>query len=169
MEKKSLSHSMFTMWRCVVAIAHADGKLVKEELDHFEKLFENLLHYFDLTQHQRNVFAEDLYAARNIDELFSEINEPEARDTLAGFAADLAWIDGDLDPAEEKILKRLHLYNLPGYDRAALLDEIRTSVRKNKHSWDKERAQLRSEAQARNPYFRAIDLLLSRLGMDVLK
>lgn len=169
MEKKALSHSMFTMWRCVVAIAHADGKLVKEELDHFEKLFDNLLHYFDLTQHQRTVFSEDLYKARSVDELFAEINDPEARDMLTGFAEALAWIDGDLDPAEEKILKRLHLYNPPGYDRAALLDEIRTSVRKNKQSWDKERAALRDQAQARNPYFRAVDLLLTHLGIDVLK
>lgn len=167
-EKKPLSTGMFYMWRCLVAIAHADGKLQKEELDYFEKLFDNLLQYFDLTQEQRDAFADDLYTPQSVDALFSRINEPEPRDILIGFAEELAWLDGVLDAKEEDILNRLHLQNPASHDREQLLGEIRADMARHKAEWDAERTMIRNSGRARNPLFRAVDVVLMKLGIDIL-
>lgn len=168
MSRKTLSTGMFYMWRCIVAIGHADGRLGKEELDHFEKLFDNLLRYFDMTQEQRDTFADDLYTVQDVDDLFRHINDPEARDMLVGFAEELAWIDGELDPGEEAVLERLRLKNPERYDRKKLLEDIRSDIVRHKSEWEAERARMRERARGRNPYFHAADVILMRLGIDVL-
>lgn len=166
--KKSLSTSAFYMWRCLVALAHADGKLQKEELDYFEKVFDNLPRYYALTQAQRDAFANDLYTPQDIDALFSHINDPEARAVLIGFAEDLALIDGNLHPNEKDILQKLHLKNPRAYDTEELLGDIRRDIEKNRLLWEKERAAMRETARARNPLFTAVDIVLMRFGIDIL-
>lgn len=166
--KQALSTGMFYMWRCVIALAHADGKLAPAELAYLDKMLGNLLQYYDLTAEQKDAFAADLQNPQDIDMLFSRINEPEARDMLIGFAEELAWIDGELSADEEAVLKRLRLRNPEQFDRAALLEEIRADIARHRSEWDAERSALRKEARARNPYFYAADVILMKAGVDVL-
>jgi len=166
--KPALSTGMFYMWRCLIAVAHADGKLGMEELDRLEKIFDNLQQYFALTEQQRHAFADDLHQPQEIDVLFSRVNEPEARDLLFGFAEEMAWADGVLDPGEEDVLRRLRLKNPENFDREALRQEIRTDIARHKAEWDAERATMRKTARGRNPYFYAVDVILMKMGIDVL-
>lgn len=167
-QKPQLSHSMFTMWRCIVALAHADGQLSQPELDYFEKLFENLRRFFDLSQEQRDTFANDLYVPQETLKLFSSINDPEARGMLVGFAEELAWIDNHLDPHEEEILRRLRMEGLSLSERERLRADIRADIDMHKQEWTQERAALRGRARDRNPFFHAADLILMKLGIDIL-
>lgn len=167
-QKTPLSTSMFYMWRCLLAVAWADGNCGKEETDYFAKVFENLNRFFDLTQDQRDALADDLINAKKIDGLYAHINDPEARDTLVGFATDLALLDGVLDPNEEDILKRLHLHRNPAYDKEALRLEIRQLIEGKRAERAAERGALRNEIRAMSPLYNAVDRILMKLGIDVI-
>lgn len=166
--KPPLSTSMFYMWRSLIAMGHADGKLGLEELDYLEKIIDNLLRYFALTEEQRHTFADDLHNPQSIDTLFARINEPDARDMLYGFAEEMAWADGVLEAGEEEVLRRLRLKNPENFDRDALRAEIRADIARHKTEWDAERQQMRKTARGRNPYFYAVDVILTRMGIDIL-
>lgn len=166
--KPPLSTGMFYMWRCLIAVAHADGRMGMEELDRLEKIFDNLLAYFNLTEEQRYTFADDLHQPRDIDALFSRINEPEARDMLFGFAEEMAWADGVLDPGEEDVLRRLRFKNPENFDREELRREIRADIERHKTEWNTERALMRKTARSRSPFFYAVDVILTKMGIDIL-
>jgi len=166
--KPPLSTGMFYMWRCLIAVAHADGRMGMEELDRLEKIFDNLLAYFNLTEEQRHTFAYDLHQPRDIDALFSRVNEPEARDMLFGFAEEMAWADGVLDAGEEEVLRRLRLKNPENFDREELRREIRADIERHKTEWNAERAAMRQTARGRNPFFYAVDVILTKMGIDIL-
>lgn len=157
------------MWRCIVAMAHADGKMGKEEMDYFDKLFDNLLRFFDMPQSQRDTFAKDLYEPQDVMTLFAHINDPEQRLMLLSFAEDLAVIDGELHPGEEAILAKLRAHNASIYDRDALHADMQKFLAMRRAEHAAEVAVWRAEAKSRNPFFRLVDRVLMKMGVDVLK
>lgn len=169
-EKPQLSNSMFNMWRCLLAIAWADGNCGKEETAYFGKVFENLARYFDLSQEQRNTLGDDLENPSALEALtlFSHINDPDVRGKLITFAEDLVMLDGELHPNEEDILRRLHLTEDPSLDREALKVEIRQIIAAGREKRAQEKAELREEIRNMSPLYAAVDQLLMALGIDVI-
>lgn len=167
-QKQPLSTSMFYMWRCLLAIAWSDGRCGEEETAYFGKVFDNLARYFDMTQEQRDTLADDLLFAKNIDKLFNHINDPEARGTLMVFAEDLIVLDGHVDPSEEDILKKLKLWDNPGYDREQLRTDIRNLRITQQSTRASDKEKLRAEVRASNILFNAVDRLMMRLGIDLV-
>ena len=168
-QKPPLNTSMLYMWRCLVAIVWADGDFGEEETSYFEKVFDNLLRYFALTQEQRDVLADDLMKAKKIDDLFPYINDPEVRGMLLDFAHELAVIDGALAPSEDDILKRLSLWAGASYDKTELLEEIRQFIAQKRRDQAEEKDELRAEIHNMSPLYAAVDRLMLKLGFDLIE
>ncbi len=167
-QKKPLDTSKFYMWRCLLAIAWADGECGPEETEYFGKVFDNLPRFYDMTQEQCNALADDLVTARKIDGLLSHINDPEVRGTLLGFARDLVALDGITTPGEDDILKRLHIDGIPMHDNQNMRTEIREVIKRQDKKSAEEIEKLRMEAHLRNPFFATLDNLLLQFGIDLL-
>ena len=166
-QNQSLPASMFYLWRSLLALAWADGECGREETAYFAKVFDNLAHYYDLTQEQKNTLADELVAPQNRDaaDFFSYINDPETRRNLYLFAYDLAMLDGVVCPAEKDILDKLHL----GAPAALTREEIHTVVTEVEEKSEQERQDIREEIRSLHPFYAALDRLLLRLGIDLVK
>lgn len=120
---KPIGHNLFTMWRCVIAMAHADGVMHPEESSYLSHVFSKL----HLTDEQKRIFAADIKAPQDLMGLFAEINEPVYRAMVYDFARLMAYKDGILSPSEEALLQRLRAELLP----EGRLEEIRSEVRES--------------------------------------
>lgn len=167
-QKPHLTSGMFYMWRCLLALAWADGSCGEEETAYFAKVFDNLARYYDLTQEQRNALAGDLEHPGDAIAFFTHINEPEAREMLVVFAHDLAKLDGEIHPNEEEILKRLRLWDSPQLDKEALRAEVREIIRSGRHQRAAEKEEIRAHVRSMSPLYAAVDRLLLRLGIDLI-
>lgn len=167
-QKQPLCTSMFYMWRSLLAIAWSDGRCGEEETAYFAKVFDNLARFFDMTQEQRDILADDLVIGKNVDKLFNYINDPEARSTLVIFAEDLIMLDGKLDPNEEDIIRKLKLWDEPGYDREQLRIDIQKLRGEQRDARAEEKKRLRFEIRSTNALFNAVDRLMLRLGIDLV-
>ncbi len=96
------------MWRCIVAIAHADGKVHEAERAYLLKMFDNMERVKTLTQDQRAVLEADLDIAQDPFERLDKVQAPAYRAQVLHFALYLAKIDGVIDPTEQDMLDRLH-------------------------------------------------------------
>src|SRR5574337_389569 len=95
-----ISNSTFYMWRCIIAIAHADGMIQEQERAYIQKIIDNMDRVYGLTPAQKAAFASDLNASKpqNIADLLRNINDPACRAQLVYFGGLLARADGVMDP-----------------------------------------------------------------------
>lgn len=159
--KKPVGTGQFYMWRCVIAIAHADGKVQEEERKYLTNVFSRM----GLTDQQRSTFETDLVSPQNISQLFAYINEPEWRGQLIYFAGLLAHADGVLDPTEEVLLKKLRTDQMASID----MDQIRADVKKAVASEMFQHDLKQSALRPQKGLSAIIDSLLLRLGIDILE
>lgn len=103
--------SQFYMFRCVIAMAHADHIVTKEEHDYVMGFIKRL----PFTAEQKSILLSDLEEKQDAAGLLSHINDPKYRGQLVYFARLLAYKDGNLHPKEEELLK---------YFQAAISDTI---------------------------------------------
>jgi hypothetical protein len=166
-QKQSLPASMFYLWRSLLLLAWTDGECGREETAYFAKVFDNLARYYNLTQEQKDTLADDLVAPQNRDilDFLSYINDPDTRRVLYVFAYDLALLDGILHPAEKEILDKLHI-SAPA---AMTQEEIRNVVAELEDKAEQERQELRKHIRGMRPFYAALDTLLMRLGIDLIK
>jgi len=166
-QKQSLPASMFYMWRSLLSLAWADGECGRAETAYFAKVFDNLARYYSLTQEQKDTLGDDLVAPQSSDilDLFSYINDPETRRNLYLFAHDLAMLDGVLHPAEKDILDKLHM----GAPAALTREEVHDVIVEIEGKSEEERQALRKEIRELGPFYDALDRLLLRLGIDLIK
>ncbi len=123
--KNDFSTSMFYMWRCIVAIAHADGVVHEKEREYLARVFQGMERVYDMKDEHRQAFADDLIHPKNIADLLRYINDPACRAQLIYFGGLLARADGVLDVREDAILKKLHADQLASLD----MEQIRSAVR----------------------------------------
>lgn len=159
--KKPVGTSQFYMWRCIVAIAHADGVVKAEERRYLQRIFNNMA----LTEEQKAAFAADLDAPQDIASLLSHINEPEWRGQLIYFAGLLARADGVLDPSEEVLLKKLHADQMASLDMEQIRADVKMAVDNEMFQHDLKQSALRPK----NGFVAVLDSLLLRLGIDILE
>ena len=167
--KNNISTSMFYMWRCVVAIAHLDGGVSLGERAYLEKIFSNIDRVYGLSDEQEKAFANDLINPQRIDDLLPHINDPEYRAMLITFGETLAWLDGNVAPEEDAILKKLHADQLASIDIVQLREEIREIISFRRAERIAEMEKIREEIHQRSPHVAVIDNLLRKIGIDILQ
>ncbi len=122
-DQDTISSSKFHMLRCLIAMAHADGKVIADEHNYLENIFKRL----PMTSEQQQTLLNDLGRHTNAKELLKEIKDPAYKGQLIYFARLLAYADGDFSPDEESLLKRMHLSAIQELD----MEEIRERVHEN--------------------------------------
>lgn len=96
------------MWRCIVAIAHADGKVHDKERTYLLGMFDNMQRAKTLTAEQRAVLEQDLEVQQDPFEMLSLVQAPAYKSQVLHFALYLAKVDGVIDPSEQDLIDRLH-------------------------------------------------------------
>lgn len=99
---------MLMMWRCIVAIAHADGKVHDKEREYLLGVFDNMQRVKGLTAEDRQVLERDMEVQQDPFELLQQIQSPNYRSQVLYFALYLAKVDGVIDPSEQDLIDRLH-------------------------------------------------------------
>lgn len=166
-DKTPMSDSQFHMWRCVIAIAHADGHISEEEQRYLDRAFESLDRVHGLTDAQRAAFDDDIRHAKKLGDLLPLVTEPEYRATLVQIGQMMAWADDELSEDEEHILKSLHAEQLAKVDLDRLRQDVRNRVEAEKTAHDMKMTALRQTGAARSPVLRAVDGFLGRLGFNI--
>jgi tellurite resistance protein len=136
-QKPSLSDSTFHMWRCVIAVAQADGEVEDAELDYLGRVISGLRRDYRLTAEQSAILGEDLVPpAANLSQLLPHVTAQEDREQLFYFGALMAQADGEIEPGEEAILRKLGGGTLSEQQMAAYLDEARHVMSEKKFHAD---------------------------------
>ncbi|MEZ0223452.1 MAG: TerB family tellurite resistance protein [Alphaproteobacteria bacterium] len=123
-----LSDSGFHVWRCIVAVAHADGIVQDAELDHLKKIFAGMERDGLLNADQREVLGQDLVSPQNISTLLKKVTSPADRVQLAYAAALMAQASGDLAPGEEDIIRKISAGTLGDAEVNQLLNDVRRAL-----------------------------------------
>jgi tellurite resistance protein len=163
---KPIDTSTFYMWRCVIAIAHADGRVQDQERAYLQKIFANMDRVYGLTAEQKTTFAKDIDSAsmQSIPELLSHINDPGCRSQVIYFGGLLARADGVLDPREDDILKKLRADQMTGIDMQQIHAHVKEAVASEMFRYDLAQQALRPQDGLSG----MLDSLMLRTGIDLM-
>jgi uncharacterized membrane protein YebE (DUF533 family) len=167
-DKKDLSDSLFYMWRCVIAIAHADGSIPQQERNYLDTVIGNLERIYGLTPEQDKILDADLREPQNVSSLLPHVTAPEDRASLIYFGDLVAHADGIVTPNEHDILQKLHDDQMKTIDVEKLRKEIESDLAANRKDRAQELAQIHKTEQKKHPVFAALDRLMLRFGVDML-
>ena len=120
--------SKLYMWRCVVAMAHADGMIQAEEDEWLRKTFINMRDRAGLPLEHYDILLSDLEEPQDVANLLPYINDPAYRAQVVYFARLLAYKDGVLQPSEEQLLEKLHASVTDGLPMDAIREEVASNV-----------------------------------------
>lgn len=157
---QTVSHAQLYMWRAIIAIAHADGRIDLGEEAWFLRLIQHLKLRCQLTQAQENILRQDLAEPPGVTDMLRQINEPAMRANVIHYAGIVAHLDGLRRPSQEAIIRRLRADQMDALDLDMLHEEAR-------HVIDTEMAQhdiAVDEIRATGP----LGILLRRMGVDVM-
>jgi len=112
--------SQFYMFRCVIAMAHADHIVSAEETAYVMGFIKKL----PFSAEQKSTLLADLEEQQEVSTLLSHINEPKYRGQVVYFARLLAHKDGNLHPKEDELLKYFKIATSDNLD----MEGIRASV-----------------------------------------
>jgi len=159
---ETLGESAFNMWRCVIAVAHADAEVKDAELEYLNQAFAGLRRDNALSPAQVAALGEDLLPpGPDISAVLPKVTEKEHREQLFYFGGLMAQQDGEIDPREEAILRKIGAGHLTPEQMAAYLDEAKEALYSQKFL-----AALRESRIARGSGFRAvIDAFLAKIAL----
>ncbi len=163
------SISKLYMWRCVVAMAHADGIIHQDEKDYLLTMFGNMRARAGMPDEYYAILTEDLQSPQDVANLLPYINEPVYRGQVVYFARLLAYIDGELHPAEEKLLNKLHASVMKGVDLDAIRKEVAENVKQEIILHDAAIDGAAPQKKSGNLLAYLIDELACRFGIDSLR
>ncbi len=144
------------MWRCVVAMAHADGIMCDEECTYLEELFSTMKNASNLSEEHYQTLMDDLDTAPDAAEMLSLIEEPELRGQAIYFARLLAYKDGEFHPNEEALLEKMNLSATQNIDVEALRTEVREHAATQRALRESEMEELRAQTGVLPFFGRAI-------------
>lgn len=160
-DKDNVSNSKFYMLRCVIAMAHADGKVCDEERAYIHAIMNRI----PLSKEQRNILDNDLGAAQDIGSLFKHINDPRYRGQVVYFSRLLAYKDGILDPSEKDLLDRLHALATDGLNMDAIRADVKQALTLEMNQIDIKTDKYRPEGGL----FGLFDRFLLWNGIDLMR
>ena len=152
------------MWRCVIALAHADGHMHDKEREYLTRIIGNMDRAFGMTAAQRETFAADLVTPQIMSALLPYINDPACRGQLVYFAGLLAHADGNLDPREDAILKKLRAAQLASLDMDQIRKDVSAAVASEMFQHDLKMSALRPQTGLSG----MLDDILLRAGIDLM-
>jgi len=93
--------SEYYKWRCLIALAHVDGRLMRDEQEFLKAhIQENAPEA--LQPRLMDEMTEDMFGPKkDVDIYFHQISRPQDRVDLLKMAYDLFWADGNLDQTEK--------------------------------------------------------------------
>jgi len=159
-----VSNSTFYMWRCIIAIAHADGTVQPEEKAYIERIIANMDRAYGLTDEQKKTFEQDFQTPQKISDLLPHINDPAVRSQLIYFGGLLAHADGIVTPQEDAILKKLHADQMASLDMDAIRKQVKAHVADEMFHYDLEQSAIRPQSG----WMRLLDAFMLRLGIDLM-
>jgi uncharacterized membrane protein YebE (DUF533 family) len=168
MGQQTFSKSQFYMWRAVISIAHADGEIQAEERAYIARIISNLDRVYGLTQEQKKAFTDDLVKPQKIEDMVKEIDEPQYRGMLITLGETIVWADGLVTEDEEAVLKKLHASQMSTLDADRLRIEMKYGAAERRAAYKAESEKQRDDAHKRNPFFRGVDYVLAKMGIDLL-
>ncbi len=160
-DKDIVSNSKFHMLRCVIAMAHQDGEVCDEERAYMTAMARHL----PLSDDQRATIMDDLDDAKDVADMFRNINEPKYRGQVCYFARLMAFKDGVLDPSEQDLLDKLHAMATSGIDMDAIRADAQAAV-------GMRMAQHEINIDKFRPHgglFGLFDQMLMAMGVDLMK
>lgn len=122
-----MDKDMLTMWQCIVAIAHADGKVHDKERLYLQGIFSNMERVKGLSASERALLEKGLDVQQDPFELLQQITSPNYRAQVLYFALYLAKVDGVIDPSEQDLIDRLHA-TVTGSVSPALREQARIAL-----------------------------------------
>lgn len=156
-----VSHSKFTMLRCLTVMAHADGFIDLSEIAYIEHFIEKLP---QLGEDQIATLRNDLKSPPPIEDLLREMNDPRYRGQLVYFARIMAYKDGTLHPDEEQLLNYIYKHVMDGVDK----EKIRKDVEKYVLEAMDEHTKMIEAIRPDDGLFWAVDQALLQVGVDVM-
>lgn len=160
-----ISTSVFYMWRCVIALAHADGHMNEAEREYLTRIIGNMNRAFGMTAEQRAAFEADLVTPQKMSTLLPYINDPACRGQLVYFAGLLSHADGNLDPREDAILKKLRADQLASLDMEQIRKDVAEAVASEMFQHDLKMSALRPQKGLSG----MLDDILLRAGVDLMQ
>lgn len=139
-------NSQFYMWRCVIAMAHADGKVCEDERPFVEDKVKRFATVYEITDEQVQTLLGDLSTPQDVGEMLRHINDPQFRGQTVYFARLLAFADGDMHPDEEALLKHMHLAVTDGLDMDAIRADAKAAAANTVTQMDVQGDQNRPES-----------------------
>lgn len=165
--KLPLSESQFQMWRAVIAIAQADGKIQPEERAQIDRALGALDRVHGLTEAQKKTVNDDFAAPKKVASILPLITEPQFRGELIHFAQAIAWADNELSVDEEGILTALKAGQMTVVDQNQLRADVKKHLADTKAAHEKDMQSIRANTE-KSPFIRALNRLLSKAGIDIL-
>jgi len=159
-----ISTSVFYMWRCVIALAHADGQVHEKEREYLTRIIGNMDRAFGMTAEQKKTFENDLVTPQNISSLLAHINDQSCRGQLVYFAGLLAHADGNLDASEDAILKKLRVDQMSSLDMEQIRKDVAAAVASEMFQHDLKMSALRPQKGLSG----MLDDILLRAGVDLM-
>jgi uncharacterized membrane protein YebE (DUF533 family) len=127
-ERQPLDGSLFSLLRCIIAVAHADGKIHDSEMDHIGRLLYSIGRTYTMSPQQMSTFERDLAKSPNIEVTLMGVSDPEQRCLVLNFANILSRIDGELHPKESEYIKQLQAAIPDTPENKRIRDEIQRAV-----------------------------------------
>lgn len=118
----AMPDSRFHMWRCIVALAHADGTVTPPER---ETIWDALEGEEPLSREQREQIDADMDTPHSVDDLLGKVREGQDRKDLLIKARELLWSDDIMGDMEERMMRRLRNTVNYGFDINELMREAR--------------------------------------------
>ena len=103
LDQDHVSTSKFYMFRCLIALAHADGVFCNEERAYMTAFINHL----PFTNEQEEILHNDFDKPEDVGSLLKYVNDKTYRTQILYFARLMAYKDGILSPDEDLLLKKI--------------------------------------------------------------
>ncbi len=161
MTQDTVSNSKLSMFRCMIAIAHADGIFCDAERDYMRTMMAK--QNPPLSEDQSATLEDDMSTPQNIEDILPHVDHPEHRGQVVYFARLMAYKDGELHPNEDDLVERLHANAMGNIDMDALRADVQKAVALNMEEYN----EMIEEMSLKNTMFRAFDRIMSSMGIDL--
>ncbi len=164
-ENNKVSIGKFYMLRCLIVMAHVDGKICEDERAYMSALMNRLY----LKDEQRNILEDDFKNQQDIGDLFRHINDPRYRGQVVYFARLMAHKDGILAPSEQDLLDHLHAMATNGLDIESIRADAQKATAAELLIHDIEINENRPTKHGHFiPYLQWLDEILLSIGIDFM-
>lgn len=102
-QSSGISESRMFMWRAVVAMVHADQRVMPQEKD----FVQNILAEENFSEEQREALIQDLMNPNTCSKMFTRIKDTHDIEDYFVYARSISWCDGDFACQEAEIINRL--------------------------------------------------------------